>query len=240
MGGIDQGLDLKAPGGLLRATRAGAIVGLLLSDVIGDDPAVIGSGPTVPSPTTAPDARVTNVVIGSNLDAVDGAAREAQRLGLRVLNLGCDVTIDPETVARRLADLLRSVRDDGVPVAPPVCIVQGGEAPVRLPSDHGRGGRNQHLALLVLRELGDFTRAAVVCGGTDGEDGPTDAAGGVVDADVAAAAHGLDVADAIRRCDAYTFHDTCGALLRTGRTGTNVADLRVAVVQRPTTPEDSP
>lgn len=251
-------------GGLLRATPAGTVVGLLLSDVIGDDPAVIGSGPTVPSPTTAsdalrvlhatgvwsacpqsvrhalrsgaaepplpPDPRVTNVVVGGNLDAVDGAAAAAADLGLRVLNLGCDPTADPETVARRLAVIVRGVRDESLPVPPPVCVVQGGEAPVRLPDGHGRGGRNQHLALLLLRELGGLSRCACVCAGTDGEDGPTDAAGGVIDESVAAAARALDLDDAIKRCDAYPFLDRCGGLLRTGRTGTNVADLRVVVV----------
>jgi hydroxypyruvate reductase/glycerate 2-kinase len=114
--------------------------------------------------------------------------------------------------------------------------VQGGETTVALPPVHGKGGRNQEFALSVLAELGaeGLDGACVLSGGTDGEDGPTDAAGAVADADVArqAAARGLDPRDFLDRHDAYRFFDPLGALVRTGFTDTNVMDLRIVLLDR--------
>jgi glycerate-2-kinase len=120
----------------------------------------------------------------------------------------------------------------------PNCLISGGEGVVRLapPAVRGRGGRNQQLALAALIEIieqgtGDF---CFVSAGTDGEDGPTDAAGAIVDAGViqSAQSQGLDPADFLRRNDAYPFFAAAGGLLKTGPTNTNVCDLRVVVVDR--------
>jgi glycerate-2-kinase len=101
-------------------------------------------------------------------------------------------------------------------------------------SIRGQGGRNQQLALAALAELDDCGGIALLAGGTDGEDGPTDAAGAVVTAAVVAAARRqqLDAADSLRRNDAYTFFAAAGGLFQTGPTQTNVGDLRVVVVAR--------
>ena len=118
----------------------------------------------------------------------------------------------------------------------PVCIVDGGETTVTLPPGHGKGGRNQEFALAVLNELGPdgLAGVCVLCGGTDGEDGPTDAAGAVVDEELARAAiaKGLDPADFLRRHDAYNFFAPLGGLVKTGPTHTNVMDLRVVLIDR--------
>lgn len=98
----------------------------------------------------------------------------------------------------------------------------------------GRGGRNQQLCLAALRAIGDWRGVAILSGGTDGEDGPTDAAGALVDEEIALAvrALGLDAEDYLRRNDAYSFFEQAGGLMKTGPTHTNVCDLRVVTVSR--------
>jgi hydroxypyruvate reductase len=107
----------------------------------------------------------------------------------------------------------------------PGALILGGEPTVILPENPGRGGRNQALALALSREIAGLPGLAVVVGGTDGSDGPTDAAGGIVDG----ATWGPGAEDALARADSGTFLETRGALLVTGPTGTNVMDLLVAV-----------
>jgi glycerate-2-kinase len=124
----------------------------------------------------------------------------------------------------------------------PDCLITGGEPVVKLvPADRrGLGGRNQQLALAAIQELTDSGRSefprniAILSAGTDGEDGPTDAAGAVADADVFRAAEraNLAVGDYLDRNDAYHFFAAAGGLLKTGPTHTNVCDLRVVVVRR--------
>ncbi|MEX2559745.1 MAG: DUF4147 domain-containing protein, partial [Pirellulales bacterium] len=255
-------------GGLARACRAGRLVALVISDVLGDPLDVIASGPTVPDTSTREQAlevldrhrargispaivehlartvslqrdgtgcRVTNLVIGNNATAVEGAAAEARRLGYTPsLDHATELEGPAEAVGRRHAELaLRMRAHDG-----PDCLVTGGEPVVRLPAAdiRGLGGRNQQLALAALEQLMPTAcrGIALVSGGTDGEDGPTDAAGALVDQSVVEAAVrlGLDPADHLARCDAYHFFAPLDALIRTGPTHTNVCDVRVVVAAR--------
>ncbi len=178
--------------------------------------------------------RVVNAVIGNGRVAIDAAAREARLRGYRVVDLGSFVEGESREVGTALAGLVASARRDARPARPPVCILSGGETTVRLGPDPGKGGRNQELALAALAHLGEagLKGAAFFSGGTDGEDGPTDAAGAVADAAVAARARrsGLDPRAYLDRHDAYTFFDRTGGLVRTGSTRTNVMDLRVITV----------
>jgi glycerate 2-kinase len=118
----------------------------------------------------------------------------------------------------------------------PDCLISGGEPTVKLADEsvRGQGGRNQQLALASLVELGDSDGIALLSGGTDGEDGPTDAAGAIVTAEVVAAARAknLNAADYLRRNDAYRFFAAAGGLLKTGPTQTNVCDLRIIATSR--------
>jgi glycerate 2-kinase len=120
--------------------------------------------------------------------------------------------------------------------AGPNCLISGGEPTVKLVDerDRGRGGRNQQLALAALRELGDCERICLLSGGTDGEDGPTDAAGAFVTEDVVLVARQakLNADDYLARNDAYSFFEQAGGLFITGPTQTNVCDLRVVVVDQ--------
>ena len=133
------------------------------------------------------------------------------------------------------AELAMKIRYDGLPVKPPACSLSGGETTVTLGDNPGKGGRNQEFVLAAMVHLGasGLEKLSILSGGTDGEDGPTDAAGALADERLwlAAMDAGLDAALALRRHDAYPFFDRIGGLIRSGLTGTNVMDLRVILVR---------
>jgi hydroxypyruvate reductase len=240
-------LSLVKGGGLARACTAGRLLVLVLSDVIGDDLDVIASGPCMPSESTTPPGswttprgcQVLHVMVGDNSTAVAAATVEARQAGYEIV-AGVDrPNVSAEAVGAGLAsdalELLAAARGDGRPRA----LIVGGEATVTVPVDHGVGGRNQQTVLAAIdavRRTGALWPAGLLIAsvGTDGEDGPTDAAGGYADAAVVAAIDrlGLDVSRAIARCDAYPLLSAAGGLIRTGPTGTNVADIRI-VLARP-------
>ena len=257
-------------GGLARACRAGRLVSLIISDVLGDPLDVIASGPTVEDSSTPqlalevldrfdaraagispavfeylrakqaaeppkPTCEVTNHIIGNNATAVDAAGREAERLGYSPSMLSAERSEGAaDQIGRHLAGMALKMRD----ASGPDCLVSGGEPVVTLidAAKRGQGGRNQQLALAALEQLADDGAAGIVllAGGTDGEDGPTDAAGALFDASILSAARqqGLDPADYLARNDAYRFFEPLDALIKTGPTHTNVCDVRVVVVDR--------
>jgi glycerate 2-kinase len=267
-------------GGLARACRAGRLIVLVISDVLGDPLDVIASGPTVEDRAAAEQAlavlekfaareggvpervfevlrsgtasepngaaatrdaasgcEVRNLVIGNNAVAVDAAGMEAERLGYsHALHASHEPEGPAEEIGRHLAEMAVRMRGE----AGPDCLITGGEPTVALAAEplRGLGGRNQQLALAaceILQSQGGGEGIVLLSGGTDGEDGPTDAAGAIVDAELIAAARlrGLSPADFLRRNDAYHFFGPLGGLLKTGPTHTNVCDLRVVVVDRP-------
>jgi len=252
-------------GGLLRRTSGRPLVSLVLSDVVGDDPSIIGSGPTTPDPTTFADAlgvvrkygiadilppavsdllargcagRVeetlkpgdptaadaATVVIGNNRLALRAAATEARRLGYEPMIAATPLTGDTTVAARRWLDDVRA-RIEGRRC----CAIAGGETTVAVRGT-GRGGRNQQFALALAEPL-DGLEVAVLSAGTDGIDGPTNAAGAFVDGDTMARAQavGLEPAAALRANDSYGFFDRLGDLLRCGPTGTNVMDIKLGI-----------
>ena len=253
-------------GGLVRAaTSAAGIWALLLSDVVGDDPATIASGPTVADPTTFADAvavlsrhlasedvpssvqdhlrrgvagaipetvkpgdplleRTRTVVVGGNRDAVDAAAALAATRGYRVDVVEAPLAGDAADTGRALAARLTAAPRDG-----PVALIAGGETTVRAVRG-GRGGRCQQLALAAAVALAGES-LVLLAAGTDGVDGPTDAAGALVDGGTVAraTARGLDAARALLATDSHPLLAATGDLLRIGPTGTNVADVVVAL-----------
>jgi hydroxypyruvate reductase/glycerate 2-kinase len=194
-----------------------------------------GAAGRIPETLKDLPAHVHNVVLGNNARSLAAAAAEAERLGYRVLNLGSFIEGETRSVAAVFAGLARSVRADGVPLRPPVCLLSGGETTVALGDDHGLGGRNQEFVLAAALHLGagGLRDVVVLSGGTDGEDGPTDAAGATADAATLATARrlGLDPATFLVRHDAYHFFAATGDLLKTGLTGTNVMDVRVILIR---------
>lgn len=235
--------DLKG-GGFLRHAAPQAVTALILSDVIGDDLSAIASGPTVGPIGTAEeaaavlkDAALWDQVPGSvrahlMQPAADLALPEARNclVGSNAQSLAAmaaaadDPFVLPEPVEGDVADAARMICDH----ARPGVTLWGGETTVVLRGD-GRGGRNQELALRIAIEARARGWADWVClqGGSDGRDGPTDAAGGVVDQ------HTLDKIDDFKALlannDSYTALAQAGDLLMTGATGTNVADLGVLI-----------
>lgn len=186
-----------------------------------------------PETLKALPARVTNRIIGNNVKALAAAQSQAETLGYRVLNLGSWIEGETRQVAVALAGIVRSIQSEGLPQAPPVCLLSGGETTVTLVDNHGLGGRNQEFVLAVLSHLGRLENVAVLSGGTDGEDGPTDAAGAVADADTLALAHSQALVPAafLAGNDAYHFFEATRSLLKTGLTETNVMDVRVILVR---------
>ena len=286
-------------GRLAKVCRAGRLIALVISDVLGDSLDVIGSGPTVPDTSTDEDAlavllkfdpgratvpksvfaaleraastggtsdtrgiasseqasgtrmdasdggagsncQIDNLVIGNLARAVDAAAAVAEQLGYRVASAVAR-TMEPtaEEVGQHLAEAaLAMQRGDDTPYGQGAnCLISGGEPVVRLVSldQRGRGGRNQQLVLAAGQYLIEHngTGIAILSGGTDGEDGPTDAAGALWDDEVraAAAAQHLEPAEFLARNDAYHFFAPLGALIKTGPTHTNVCDVRVVLVE---------
>jgi hydroxypyruvate reductase/glycerate 2-kinase len=181
-------------------------------------------------------ANVHHVILANNALSLAAATRKAESLGYRVLNLGSFIEGETQPVALAMAGIARSIRRDRVPLAPPVCLLSGGETTVTLSPDHGRGGRNQEFALgagLYLNATAGGGEWLVLSGGTDGEDGPTDAAGALSHANTfrRAESTGLDAKLFLRRHDAYPFFDATGDLIRTGLTQTNVMDVRVILLR---------
>jgi hydroxypyruvate reductase len=182
-----------------------------------------------------PLCRVTNLVIGNNATAVDAAGCEALRLGYSHAMISASQSEGPaEPLGRHLAGMALKMRGE----PGPDCLISGGEPVVTLveASQRGLGGRSQQLVLAALESLYADGAAgiAMLSGGTDGEDGPTDAAGAFFDAAIVAEAkrQGMDPAASLARNDAYHFFEPLGALLKTGPTHTNVCDVRVIVVER--------
>jgi hydroxypyruvate reductase len=190
--------------------------------------------------TTPAGCRVSHVLLGSNDTAVNAAGRTARSLGYDVtIRHAVPTTETAESVGRRLAVEAAELHAAAVRDGRPRAVIEGGEAVVTVPGDHGIGGRNQQTVLAsaeAWQQAGSVWPAglAIVSIGTDGEDGPTDAAGGVVDDEVAErlAGAGADVARTLARCDAYSALATADGLIRTGPTGTNVADVRI-ILARP-------
>lgn len=261
-------------GGLLRQCRAGRLVTLVLSDVLGDPIDLIASGPTVEDMSTPSDAieilacfdpkrtlpaavyrvlenarqaphpittRATTIIIGNNALAVDEAGIAAERMGYNhIMHSQTNPEGSAEEVGRHHADMLVGMlRDRNTHRAN--CFVTGGEPVVTLApaSERGLGGRNQQLALSAYKRLvecslsqTEWGQIAILSGGTDGEDGPTDAAGAIVDDRVhrMATEKKLDVDGFLSRNDAYHFFEQTDGLLKTGPTGTNVCDIRVGLI----------
>lgn len=256
-------LSLMKGGQLAQAASPATVIALLLSDVVGDDPGVIGSGPTVPDSSTVADAvrilhkydvsvpagalhetpkpgdpafaRSRHVIVGSNKQAIDAAADWARRLGYRTMVLSTTIEGETREIARMHAAIAREILSSNRPIRRPACLLSGGETTVTV-RGRGLGGRNQEFVLAAILALGEAGPVTILSAGTDGIDGPTDAAGAIAvsGADSStlarAASRGLDARRFLDDNDSYRFFEPLDALLKTGPTGTNVADVRVLLI----------
>jgi glycerate 2-kinase len=209
-------------GGRLTARLRGrAARALFVSDVPGDDPALIGSG--LLGPASEGSDRVQRLVVASVEQAVAGAAEAARARGLAVHAPARRFDGDALRLAARFAHELR--------LSSSAVCVWGGESTVQLPPHPGRGGRNQHLALAAARLIAGQTDLLLLAAGTDGTDGVTEDAGALVDADscARAALGGLDVDRCLKDADSASALAASGDLVHTGPTGTNVGDLVIGL-----------
>jgi hydroxypyruvate reductase len=255
-------------GQLARLAYPAQVLALLLSDVIGDNLDVIGSGPTAPDASTFALARailekygifdrtpasirerieggargrlpetpkpgdplfkhVRNVVIGSNRLAVDAAAARARQLGFRTLVLSTFIEGETREIARMHAAIAQEIVHAGRPLKPPACVITGGETTVTIRGD-GLGGRNQEFVLSAAIDISGLPNVAVLSAGTDGSDGPTDAAGAI--ADGRTLARNPHAPEFLARNDSYRYFESLGDLVVTGPTNTNVMDVRLILV----------
>lgn len=188
-------------------------------------------------PGDAALARSRNILIGTLRNSLLAAAEEARRLGYHAVVLTAQLTGEAREAGRFLAALARDEAQYAALLPLPACLIAGGETTVTL-RGRGKGGRNQEMALAVLRELADNPATAgqitFLSGATDGTDGPTDAAGAFASLEVLqkARAAGLDPASYLRENDSYHFFKALGELLVTGPTGTNVCDIQLALVEK--------
>jgi hydroxypyruvate reductase len=173
-------------------------------------------------------AHVHNLIVGSNRLALQAAAAKAKVLGYRPLILSATLQGEARQVAQVHAEIVREVRASGHPVRPPACVLSGGETTVTM-TGNGKGGRNQEFALAIAIAIEGVPSVLALCAGTDGTDGPTDAAGAIAGGNTVAraAAMGLDARDHLERNDAYHFFAPLRDLVMTGPTGTNVMDVNV-------------
>lgn len=185
-----------------------------------------GQVPETPKPGEALFERVQNVIIGSNALAAQAAVGRARELGFAALVLSTYVEGEAREVARVAAALAKDLARHGRPLRPPACLVLGGETTVTLRGS-GRGGRNQELALAAAIALDGWPGVLIATLATDGNDGPTDAAGAIATGETIAQgrALGLEARAYLANNDSYTYFDRLGGLIRTGPTNTNVNDL---------------
>ena len=176
--------------------------------------------------------RVFNFIVGSNILALESASETAKKLGYETLILSSMVEGETREVARVHTAMAKEIVKTGRPIPAPACIISGGETTVTIRGD-GLGGRNQEFCLAACMDLVELPpRVVILSGGTDGNDGPTDAAGALVDPFTVTRGKdsGMEAAEFLYRNDAYHFFEKTEDLLMTGPTNTNVMDVRLVLV----------
>ena len=246
-------------GGRLAAATRARVLALIISDVTGDDPTHIASGPCAPDPSTCSDAsavlgkygiaapgafeespkpgdplfdKVENRVIATAHRSLEAAAQAFHREGITAVILGDSIVGEAAEVAKVMAALSREIRQHASPWRPPVALISGGECTVTMPRGGGRGGRCGEFLLGFAVALGDLRGIWAVAADTDGIDGSEDNAGAVLSPDtlLRGASRGLDARQFLSNHDSYGYFSALDDLLVTGPTRTNVNDYRAILL----------
>lgn len=255
---IRKRLSMVKGGRFAQIASPASIFSIVLSDVLGDRPETIASGPAFPDETTSNEAlaiakkyslrlrpeliakigeetpknlpQVTTILAGSVSSLCSSAETFLSQRGYKTLLLTTSLSCEAREAGSFLAAIAREVRASGNPLPPPCAIILGGETVVHL-RGNGKGGRNQEMALAAAMGIASLPDTVVVSVGSDGTDGPTDAAGGIVDGNTVAdlARIGIDAGEMLAANDSWTALEACGGLVITGPTGTNVNDLSIII-----------
>lgn len=195
---------------------------------------VAGEIPDTPKAGDPAFEKTHNLIVGSNRMAVHAARQKARQLGYRTVVLSTMIEGETREVARVHAAIAKEIQESGQPLRPPACVISGGETTVTIHGS-GLGGRNQEFVLAAAIDLAGRHNVVVLSGGTDGTDGPTDAAGAIADGQTLAraAARGQSAAASLANNDSYHFFEGLGDLVKTGPTRTNVMDVRLLLVGSP-------
>ena len=190
-----------------------------------------GKRPETPKPGDPCFTRAESLVIGNSRLAIDAAAHKASALGYEVCVLTSRLQGEARHAAAALVSIAQETAETNRPIARPACLIAGGETTVTL-RGNGKGGRNQELALAASLQLDGWPTITLLSGGTDGTDGPTDAAGALADGQTLsrARAQGLDARAFLDHHDSYPFFAALDDLVITGPTGTNVMDLQIVLI----------
>ncbi|MFZ5865552.1 MAG: glycerate kinase type-2 family protein [Thermodesulfobacteriota bacterium] len=272
MNAVRKHLSFTKGGNLMRAAYPATVINLMLSDVVGDDPDTIASGPFVPDRSTFQDVeeifsrydiadrapaaimqrvrdgisgavpetpkhgeeifqRAHNVIVGSNILSLKAGKVRAEELGYHALILSSSIEGDTTQAALVHAAVAREIEATGNPIPRPACVLSGGETTVVVKGS-GLGGRNQEFGLSLVKRAAELPDTVFLSAGTDGTDGPTDAAGALVDCSSLSRAKdlGIDPESYLRDNDSYHFFEKLGDLIITGPTRTNVMDVRIVLV----------
>jgi glycerate 2-kinase len=210
------GLSDRLPKGIVEHFRAG----------------MEGLVPETPKRGDPVFSQVQNLIVGNNRECLLAARDKAASLGYHTLVLSSQIEGEAREAARVLASVAKEIRQAGFPLEPPACVLAGGETTVTIHGE-GKGGRNQELALSCALAIDGWEGISLFSSGTDGTDGPTDAAGAFVDGATCGRARekGLDPRAFLRENDSYPFFESLGDLIKTGPTRTNVMDMICIVVE---------
>ncbi len=242
-------------GKFARLVQPASVYAIVLSDVVGDDLSTIASGPATADNTTVDDClsilekynisvddemldiiknetpkeinNATHTISGSVCQLVKSGTQKAKELGYETLVVSDSVTCDATEIAEKIGELAEKNRETRTPLA----IFFGGEVTIKVKGD-GKGGRNQELALMCAKKIKNYSNMAVFCIGSDGTDGPTDAAGGYVDTNTyeTIAKCGKTPEEYLENNDSYNALSISDGLIFTGATGTNVNDLYALII----------
>ncbi len=196
----------------------------------------MGAEGIIPETPKADDSafeKVRNMIIGNNEIAVKSAQGKAEELGYNVYTLPKPIQGDTQAAAKTHCDMAKSVLNNSKPISPPSCIISGGETTV-IVKGNGLGGRNMEFALVSAIEIAGFDNIVVLSGGTDGTDGPTDAAGAIADNKTIERAEqsGIKAEDYLDNNDSYSFFKMLDDLIITGPTKTNVMDIHILMIDK--------
>ncbi|RLI01046.1 glycerate kinase, partial [Candidatus Bathyarchaeota archaeon] len=205
----------KAPESILRRLKKG----------------IKGKIPETPKENDKIFKKVYNIIIGSNIIALKAVEHQARKMGFNTIILTSAIEGEAREVAKVLSAIAKECVSTGNPVSPPACIISGGETTVTI-KGKGKGGRNQELCLAAAIAMRGLKNVVLLSAGTDGTDGPTDAAGAIVDGTTfnKAISLGIDPLIYLKENDSYHFFNKIGDLLITGPTNTNVMDIQIILV----------